>query len=281
VPLVAGLWSAADSIPPLRARSRSRRPKSQTIADTLALYGANTIEVIQQGQPIAAGRTNDSSPFSGGDSLMSSVGTFADGSTGREGCTSGFGGVNCAGNRYMITAAHCINPANHNEYIINGTTLGSANTIDPAHDIAYVSVSGTQPRVWDDGAGSKTVTASAKPAPGDAICQSGVTSGTLCYGTVGNYLHYNLNDGWAGSQTHDVTGWYADRTTGERMVAQGDSGGPVYHPTGTGGVIAEGITSALGSSQQYTCGSLQCSTRILFIDVQTEAVVNHGLNLTR
>ena len=80
---------------------------------------------------------------------------------------------------------------------------------------------------------------SSAPLAGNAICTDGYVTGQNCTGVI---------------QQTDVCVWYSDGTflcgldyanssNGSNMTQHGDSGGPVYHGDGNGGVIADGIIS--------------------------------------
>lgn len=158
--------------------------------------------------------------------------------------------------------------------------MGSISETNQGHDLAYVQTR-TGPYTWDGpSAGTtqyKKVTDVLRPAPNARICTSGSRSGVRCYAQVGNYGHFQLHPDYAGPD-YDVTEWNA--TSGTEIAGQGDSGGPIFTPTGST-VTAVGMVSAIGADSECAGIATVCSHQVYFPDIRTEAFDNRHLDLTR
>lgn len=260
---------------------------AQALPGRFNQYGPATVRVEQGDYLRAANRFNDPMPFYGGDRVASATGVLADGRTGFTNCTSGFGGRSAGnGADYVLMAYHCAKPGDPrfwttNEDMVGQRFVGTATVLDAGHDIAYVR-SSTAPHVWDgpihpySAQFTKPVTAMAKPVSGARICTSGSFSGARCYATIVDGGHFTLCGDWSGQGCWDVYVWYADADDWKSMCQPGDSGGPVFTPTGST-VTAIGIISGAGYRPPTT---VSCS-RVFFPDIYTEAWLNHQINLTQ
>jgi hypothetical protein len=183
----------------------------------------------------------DSSPFAGADFIGS----------GRAFCTSGFG-VSITGSRHVVTAGHCgVDPWNNYTSLDGQTPYGSGHTLGTSYsdtwntpadlDQMLLPATGT-PQMWVGNSykadHTAVVKASLNPPVGAQVCPNGAFEGTACYGTVQS-SPYNgcttIQEGTATVKTCHV--FEAKQPSGQVIVGEGDSGGPVVIPTYTGQTI--------------------------------------------
>ena len=181
-------------------------------------------------------------------------------------CTAGFGlndgssANNGHGDRFMLTAAHClwddfftggavIHPDDSDSV---GRTVGISNTYDTQLISAPTSQwvwDGTNidHDVWDADHGQfvKAVTSSTSVYPGEFVCESGAWTGVGCGITV---------DTWPNSR-----GMAAGHTTGWAAAGYGDSGGPVFtSKDGWQSDSASGLIDGCGLVSGHPCGWMPC-----------------------
>lgn len=207
--------------------------------------GSTTIEP-------ASTRTDDFAPWNGGGRWES----WRNGAA-RAACTTGFGTKNNAGERFVLTAAHCGTPPDYARQGLGGTLeyMGPFYQQSVAYDLAIIRANGSA-LIFDGGTSTSTtknVAGWAYWASNQLVCQSGVTSGTVC-----GIRQQNSTDvvmgccDSDGDQGYTIRGLIrSPRDGGGVAVRGGDSGGPVFTISGTN-VIAKGITSlGAGTSTLY------------------------------
>jgi hypothetical protein len=178
-------------------------------------------------------RDNDSSPWSGGAHINTSIGA---------GCTSGFG-VNTPGGPAILTAGHCGNAGNRFTDG-GGELIGNVGGVDKNFDVLVIPTTAVTNRIYVGGANStvqRTVTSGGAPFVGERLCQSGRTSAN----TVGSPI-CNLQVRFEGTDAQRL--WEATQLDGQVAARPGDSGGPVYDDRGDGTVIARGTTTRVAGS---------------------------------
>lgn len=232
--------------------------------------------VVNEGEPLIpfATRGNDTAPFNAG-------GMMYGGSSGGAGpdCSSGFA-VMLGSQSYTSTARHCTASVykawdNHN------TSYGSRVATDSQAGGILLSQTGFYwmfDGAWNDSTGyKKTVKGLWDVNLGHQMCDSGAATGVHCQLTATNMSVW-WNDGFGSIQTIRIG------TTTAAAVAggQGDSGGPIFIPSGDGEVHAIGILQAAGAAQ-FTCGtsrsrfgSALCSKSILFTSERVFVQNLHG-----
>jgi hypothetical protein len=184
-----------------------------------ARYGKGHLRAFAWELTDEADRWNDSSPFNGGDQIVTE-------GNDPHGCTTGFGVHDTSGNRYVTSAGHC-----HNHYWWNtwigfpvrnaSTFLGvtSGTVYDgtySGHDIdtQKILTTGSSRVVWTGSATRKYITAALGTAVGDPTCIEGSYSLTACGGIFA--VDFGAGD------TQYLVGISSGTTT------NGDSGAPSW-----------------------------------------------------
>jgi hypothetical protein len=194
-------------------------------------YGPTVLVDSVATLPVAdASRISDSPPWHAGDFL----------SDGGSDCTSGVGMHNAAGQKFMVTAAHCyaLGDNIYNAAVTLGftqfnqsTRLGSVYARDnrtsgndaeliPTYSSQYMWVGGT----------ATTAQVTLDPAyawvgPGNPVCVDGAFEGNHCSGVTGTEGCINLSSTFP---TRLVCNEVSVSGTNNQMAGTGDSGGPVY-----------------------------------------------------
>lgn len=191
-------------------------------------YGA-MVGMQVKPRPVLTDRTNDTSPWNGGDDLGS--------------CTLGFGVHIAAGAYYSLTDGHCGAGVWYTPYFganLVGTTVDgtwSDNTID----VQLIGDSSSA-LIWKGPIGSATrltIQGDANPPAGGDVCLEGSHGGEKC-GTVGLVdQHATFDDQ---GQLHTI--YYMFTTNVE--PSPGDSGGPVWYSSPFGNLAAGTIEAAVG-----------------------------------
>jgi streptogrisin D len=188
------------------------------------------VEVVEQSPKEFTSRRDDWAPWSGGADMLNSR-------TGGR-CTTGFPVTNGT-NRFLLTAGHCGNP-------FDGVVSGAGKYIglfwfkNAQHDLAMVfPPDGVDPTIYIGGVDSNAVVHVDGwdwVFPGEYLCQSGGSSARAIGGPVCNLRVERFN-------TDPGDAVEARQIYGQVAVRPGDSGGPVYTGSASGGVIAKGINS--------------------------------------
>ena len=209
------------------ARTASAAQAQRTV-DQIAGVPVKTIseEPMQE-----RSRVNDGAPWSGGAQINFNGGA----------CTAGFG-VRDASATYLLTAEHCGRSGNR---FTNpqGAYIGTSTKSNDAHDVMLIptnsdnfmytggpdSDAGVRVDGWDH------------VFPGEYLCQSGITSARATGGPVCNIkVLFFYND------TEDLV--EAEQMNGQEVARSGDSGGPIYTASASGGAIAKGtLTRSAGA----------------------------------
>ncbi|HKN51210.1 MAG TPA: S1 family peptidase [Amycolatopsis sp.] len=186
------------------------------------------VTVVHRERPRLASRHDDWSPWGGGSTIWNQTGGWI--------CTSGFGVRNSAGQKFILTAAHC---GETGDTFADGTGeyIGQVSTRKDQYDQELIPASDASNEIYVGGTYDDTVTTVVgwgEVFVGQWLCQSGQTSADETGGPVCD-LQVTSTDG--GSVE-------AMQVDGQEAARSGDSGGPVYS-AGDGGVIANGTTTAL------------------------------------
>jgi hypothetical protein len=179
-------------------------------------------------------RDDDWAPWSGGATIVNRTRGAA--------CTSGFGVRNGSNAKYILTAAHC-GQVGDRFTDGRGEWIGDVGPRHQDHDIALIPTSNVEDRIYVGDRNSNnglTVDDWGWTFVGEYLCQSGVTSAGVLGGPICNIkvLFY-----W--DDREDLV--EAEQMNGQAVARGGDSGGPVYSGSASGGVIAKGtVTRSAG-----------------------------------
>jgi Trypsin len=286
----AGVEVTSVAIPPegagLRVRiERPARPiDARATAERLSAGVGMPVTVAIEGPSRPFDRIDDRAPWSAGGRAMIRVN---DGGSERwAACSLGYGLRDPETMReYTVTAAHCFDEAT-GATAWNGsrrTAIGDRSAMSLALDIAYVATDGsaeapaTSAHVWSDGVespgqGDRTVTDTSPTVKGMWVCDSGATTGENCgikVSDVDVIQRATLPRSGAAYTVRRTARGY--RTDGGVASGGGDSGGPVFAPSGPGpnahavGVIHGGVDGAgVGCGDQ---AQTECSTSVIFVPV--------------
>lgn len=174
---------------------------------------------------IAAGRTNDTSPFYGGDRIFR-VSPSVD-------CTTGFNLIgNAHGTIFVYTAGHC----GTGTWSTSATTVGktATNYHSPSSTNDFMSIQANGVGViWTSGTNTAHVGGRTLPAVGATVTFNGSVTGQITGNKVTqiNATVYNIYDS-IGDYFYTVTNQLiASNPSGTYICRGGDSGGPVYEST--------------------------------------------------
>ncbi|MFB9902832.1 S1 family peptidase [Allokutzneria oryzae] len=193
-------------------------------------------------------------------------------------CSVGFGARDSQGNRYLVSAGHCLESS---PSLYSGSTKFGATTDTRFHkgtnsvDMGIARLDAedsiaTSVYTHGSSAGSPAVRGSARTAVGGAICKSGATSGWTC-GTVRSYdVSVTYTDPNGGPNT-TVTGLASSSV----CTMSGDSGGAYIS-----GDQAQGMTSGGPMGQQCTFNGGNQSGKSSYFQPLTDALSHYGLTLT-
>jgi len=201
---------------------------------------------------LMASRTDDFSPWNGGGRWSSYRGDDVRGT-----CTLGFGTKNNAGERFVLTAAHCGTPPDQAAQGIPGSSfqhMGPVYQQSVSADLLIIRANGSS-LIFDGTSttsNTRLVTGWAYWAKNQLVCQSGMVSGTICglrQQSSGNQTMGCCDSD--GDQGYTIQGLIkTTKDGGGTAVRTGDSGGPVFTYNGAN-VTAKGITSLGGGSTMY------------------------------
>lgn len=256
----------------------------ESVVQALSIYGKDTVSFAQVAGPTAsASRQYDSSRFHGGANIVGTAANYAH-------RTSGFGDLSSIGSHYMITAYHCVNPADPRFWAnVGGNYMGSATASDLQWDAAYIKTP-TQPFVYDNPYGSpdhtKQVVGVTVPYFGLAVCGSGSVSFAVCSASATAALVTWTSANHYTGATYSTSGFAASRRDNALFVAEGDSGGPIFNlVNNNSAMMAMGIYSAFPYSAQITGPSyVPANTRCAYTAYAgkvSQMADAHSLNLTQ
>ncbi|WP_433080087.1 hypothetical protein ACQP1P_42000 [Dactylosporangium sp. CA-052675] len=219
----------------------------QVLADAHVSVPA-TIEVAKEQPQNLSSRTDDNSPWNGGDRFESWRGGDQ-----RAACTTGFGVHSGNGHSWVLTAGHC---ASMGDWAYQGKfatsafyTMGPVNSDDWRSDLLIIDSPGWHV-IFDGGPVStykKNVYSWGYWAANELLCQSGMTSGVVCglkqVRSVDNWVDCSHPDSDGDCNYYHYGLIECTQIDGQLGGRPGDSGGPVFSLDGDG-VRAKGITSA-------------------------------------
>jgi hypothetical protein len=193
---------------------------------------------------------------------------------------------------YAVTAAHCFDEAADATAWNGGrrVPIGAWSAMSLQLDVAYVAIDeapgeGTSARLWSGGVsdrqqGVRTVTGSSPTVKGMWVCGSGAATGGNCgikVTDVDVMQRATLpRSGATYTVRHTARGYRTDRGPAS---GSGDSGGPVFAPSGPGhdGANAVGVIHGGVDGARVDCGDLaatECSASVIFVPV---AEVQHWI----
>ncbi|MEO3808729.1 hypothetical protein ABGB17_06980 [Sphaerisporangium sp. B11E5] len=197
--------------------------------------------VVRQERPRLAGRLNDTAPFWGGGRINNNDNDSI--------CTAGFP-VLRYDSAFILTAGHCGRPGGSWNNGDDSRFVGTGAHEHVAHDLLLISAP-VHGRIWDGGVGvgefTKRLLGWGWVSTGERLCASGSVTGARCNFIVnGNTYAMCARDVYGNSECYyDLIA--ADHETWASAGTAGDSGGPVFVPWGSDGVIAKGtITATIG-----------------------------------
>ncbi|MEU6222833.1 hypothetical protein [Streptomyces sp. NPDC047042] len=206
--------------------------QSRAIASDAAGVPVSTVveEPLQE-----ASRQSDSPPWWGGSIILKDNGVY---------CTSGFGVTDSSGAEYILTAEHC-GTAGERFSTGSGAYIGTPVKARDDHDVMLIQTSDVQNYTYTGNQGSNVgvrVDGWDWTYPGEYLCQSGFTSAGATGGPVCNIkVLFYWND------SEDLV--EGEQMDGQEAARSGDSGGPLYAGSASGGTIAKGTVTRSGGSR--------------------------------
>ena len=264
-----------------------------------------TIVPVSKSDVTTFGRNSDSSPFNGGDNILSAKWTYGSYDYQSQ-CSSGFG-ITIGSNSDFLTAGHCQPPSTqeYNQICSTGGFCTPTGTSMGGIDANDTTAGGTDSEV-SNGNGSDIIFGGAIGSPDKIpvtghvgvteyetdLCTSGAMDGEICSlevtsdpqaTTCINATDYlPTGQPWTHGVCHLIQ--ITNETSGGVEAGLGDSGGPVYVPNGSGDALATGTISA-GQGSLIACpantwrGSV-CSKTGLYTSLSSELATWHAtLNL--
>lgn len=216
-----------------RSLFTNRLPANRNLFKRLKKRFGGAIDV-EWGRPSRTGRLDDGQPHFGGAGI---------GEGGLNFCTSGFVAVK-NGFRGAVTAGHCYafgGAPESNLWVTSGPkTYGITGVAAayPLYDMIRIDPGGqtfTNTIHTDPGQLTRVQLGKKDPAGTDVVCVSGMVTRAKCAITI---VRHDCVVGGDGDATRNLT---AGRRTGVTIAQQGDSGGPVYQPSGSTGAIINGM----------------------------------------
>ncbi|MFE7872012.1 hypothetical protein [Micromonospora humida] len=213
------------------------------------------VQVTDATEPLdlLSSRLDDNSPWNGGGRWESWRGLDH-----RMNCTTGFG-VHSGGRSYVLSAGHCATPpddAYQGKYGAAFDEMGPVYDDDWRSDLLLINAPGWY--LIFDGSATTSTTKAVRSwgywAANELVCQSGMTSGTVCgikqQSSTDIRVSCNTPDS-DGDCDYTIYGLIkSTQTSGSTAARGGDSGGPVFTLDGTG-VRAKGIVSGGGGTTLY------------------------------
>lgn len=231
--------------------SRRDVQSSEELMSRLAQLTQIPLTVSQSGVEPAATRLNDNNYHLGGARITN----FWVGSR----CTSGFS-VQKGEAQGTMFAAHCGSVGDFwvTTEGLTAWNYGTTESRQTAFDGAIMASNFSQPYVWFgpyDASGVGAISGSAVPAVGSEICYSGSFSGTVCGNVVtAKDVYTNL-----GGDLTSVRSIVTLNSAGLPAAGNGDSGGPGYIISASGGTtvrLATSIISAIPANSGSTCNGV-------------------------
>jgi hypothetical protein len=269
--IVVGSWGPDPYGGPYQIRVVGADQYRAALLARYADVGAGNLVVVEGQPPEASTRQDDSAPYWGG-AWVRAAASYE--------CSSGFAAHSRSnGADYMITAYHCVGAGDPRFWDGGNDFMGNVTSGDPDLDAAYIKVS-SAPRVYDgawnnSSSYSKPVIGIRRPTTGMRVCTSGSFSGVRCYGRILSTDHWRLHS--RAGNAYTVSGWTATGINGIEMNGNGDSGGPVFAPSG-GNVYAVGLISGQHTGTGYsvscvgrTYSGRKCSNTVLFTNISAIA----------
>jgi Trypsin len=242
------------------------------------------VSVVIEGPSRPFGPIDDRAPWSAGGRAMIRVN---DGRSDRwSACSLGYGLRNPRTMReYAVTAAHCFDEAADATAWNGGrrAPIGAWSAMSLQLDVAYVAIDeptgkGTSAQVWSGGVndrqqGVRTITGSSPTVKGMWVCGSGAGTGENCAIKVSDVDVIQRAtlplSGATYTVRHTARGYRTDRGTAS---GSGDSGGPVFAPSGPGrdGADAVGVIHGGVDGSGVDCGDVaatECSASVIFVPV--------------
>ncbi|GAA3802949.1 hypothetical protein ACFS5L_40970 [Streptomyces phyllanthi] len=192
------------------------------------------VRTVEEPRLDQVSRDNDWSPWWGGARIWQP----------RAGCTSGFGVTDNTGAQYLLTAGHC---GDFGDPFTSGggTSIGTPSKINKTHDIMLIGTGDVTNFIYT---GNPTDNVGVRVDgwdwvyPGEYLCQSGATSAGVVGGAICNIkVLFFYND------SEDLV--EAEQMDGQTAARPGDSGGPVYTASASGGAIAKGTTTRVAGAR--------------------------------
>lgn len=157
-------------------------------------------------------------------------------------CTIGFVARNPRGDKYVVSAGHCQNPANASIFyehdgrrignvaasMVGGNTLATASNVDALRVFGGNDTWQVSRWVFADGNAQSSYQMRSRARKqqlvvGSVVCRSGITTNEVCGTILDTSARAVQLDG-------AVPKWYDDQLLTDTCIRPGDSGGPVYGP---------------------------------------------------
>jgi hypothetical protein len=202
---------------------------------------------------LTASRTDDSSPFNGGDSITDHSG----------GCTSGFG-ITISGTSYLLTAGHCFPVGDHiYNAICNASsctsggnasmgTIKERSWANNAGDSEVINTRGSD-LIWTGAIGSPEradVAGWTTNPVGDQVCQSGSYSGETCDLVINNNNECVQFEVYV---CHLIHAYSPSHAIANQL---GDSGGPVFR------FLSDGLNATGTDTGSTTADTVACKYNV-------------------
>jgi streptogrisin D len=230
----AGSGSGSGSKSGSGSGSGSGGKRAAAVRATASEVAGVPVRTVVEPRSQEVSRNNDWSPWWGGARIQRPG----------AGCTSGFGVTDNTGAEYLLTAGHC---GNFGDPFSSGagTYIGTPSKINKTHDIMLIQAGDVTNFMYtgtpDDNVGVR-VDGWDWVYPGEFLCQSGSTSAGVVGGAICNIkVLFFYND------SEDLV--EAEQMNGQTAARPGDSGGPIYSGSASGGAIAKGTTTRVAGAR--------------------------------
>jgi hypothetical protein len=235
----------------------STAARTPALAERLAHIAGVPVRLTMiddQVESTASSRHDDTAPWQAGGAIATKDGT--------DYCSTGFSVVTGAGNRRIISAAHCDERVGDVVRDGAGERLGTVTHRAPSLDAELIDPIGRPETTaatfggpWDATRANKRYTFPVagvqRPVVGQTICSSGAVTGEHCATIRATDIAWSCGD-------ETCHGFRASRDDGGVVVGGGDSGGPMYAVI-NGKAYARGMID--GGSNRRTCGRTSVSTQ--------------------